>query len=284
MREPQSPDGHPQNGADSAPNGRRRPQTGQLVPSVVRAAGLLEALASGPPTATLASLSRQLSLPRSSALALCNTLVHTGLMTRERDQYRLGPSVVALARAYMLQTDLYTEFDRMTRGRGVLPEETLVLSVRDGTDVVYIGRRIGNRPVGVSYELGLRLPAHCTASGKALLATLSLEEVRDLYGPDAHLELLTPQTITSIEVLAQDLDKARTRGFAIDDEETAPGMVCVGVAVRDRTGRGAGALAVSLVKAAITEDRLAATAAEMQRLSDQISTALGVATSAQSSL
>jgi DNA-binding IclR family transcriptional regulator len=198
-------------------------------------------------------------------------------MTRERDEYRLGPGVVALARAYMVNTDLYSEFERMTRGRGALPEETLVLSVRDGTDVVYIGRRIGNRPVGVSYELGMRLPAHCTASGKALLSTLGLDAVRELYGPDAHLEALTPQTISSVDGLLQDLDRVRARGYAIDDEETAPGMVCVGVAVRDRTGQGAGALAVSLVKAAITKERFAATTAEMQRLSGQISTALGAA-------
>ena len=284
MPEPPPRDVERQDGAAAASNSGRRPPAGQLVPSVMRAAALLEALASGPPTANLASLSRQLELPRSSALALCHTLVHVGLMKRERDEYRLGPSVVALARAYMVQTDLYTEFDRMTRGRGVLPEETLVLSVRDGTHVVYIGRRIGNRPVGVSYELGLRLPAHCTASGKALLATLSDGEVCELYGPDVRLESLTPQTITSVDGLTQDLDKVRVRGFAIDDEETAPGMVCVGVAVRDRTGQGAGALAVSLVKAAVTEDRLAATAAEMQRLSERISSALGAdAPDAQSS-
>lgn len=248
------------------------------MPSVARAAGLLETLAAGPPTATLASLSGRLGLPRSSALALCNTLVHVGLMTREHNGYRLGPSVVALARAYLTQTDLYTEFDRVARAHAVLPEETLVLSVRDGTDVVYIGRRIGNRPVGVSYEVGLRLPAHCTASGKSLLSSLTPEEVRELYGPKPRLQALTPQTLTSVPALIRDLDEVSRRGYAVDDEETAPGMVCVGVAIRDRTGRGAGAIAVSMVKAALTDDRRSAITAEMRRMADRISTALGAAT------
>jgi IclR family transcriptional regulator, blcABC operon repressor len=264
-------------GAQSTPtrSDGERAAPGQLVPSVVRAADLLETLAAGPPIATLASLSRRLALPRSSALALCNTLVHTGLMTRERDGYRLGPGVVALSRAYLTQTDLYTEFDRLARGLAVLPEETLVLSVRDATDVVYIGRRIGNRPVGVSYEVGLRLPAHCTASGKALLSSLTSEEVRELYGSDAQLKSLTPQTITDVSALVRDLSKANGRGYAVDDEETAPGMMCVGAAIRDRTGRGAGAVAVSMVKAAMADDALSTVAAEMRRLADRISTALG---------
>jgi len=261
-------------GAESPPRRSERPP-GQLVPSVVRAADLLETLAAGPPTATLASLSRRLALPRSSALAICNTLVHAGLMTRDRDGYRLGPGVVALSRAYLTQTDLYTEFDRVARELAVLPEETLVLSVRDATDVVYIGRRIGNRPVGVSYQVGLRLPAHCTASGKALLSSLTSEEVRELYGPNARLKSLTPRTITSVSALIRDLGEVSARGYAVDDEETAPGMMCVGAPIHDRTGRGAGAVAVSMVKAAMTGDALSIIAAEMRRLADRISMALG---------
>ena len=57
----------------------------------------------------------------------------------------------------------------------------------------------------------------------------------------------------------------RPRG-AVDDEETAPGMMCVGAAIRDRAGRGAGAVAVSMVKAAMTDDALSTVAAEMRRL------------------
>ena len=240
---------------------------------------MLQALAEGPPTATLAALSRRLELPRSSALALCNSLVKAGLMTREAaGSYRLGPGVVALARAYLTQTDLRTEFDRLTRGVPVLPEETLLLSVRDGTDVVYIGRRIGSRPVAVSYELGLRLPAHCTASGKALLAALPPEEIRGLYPPHTRLRAPTPQSITDVSALIRDLAETRERGYAVDNEELAPGMVCVGAAVPDRTGRALGAVAIGMVKAAMADGALARAAAELQRLADSIALGLGATT------
>jgi len=175
----------------------------------------------------------------------------------------------------LTQTDLHAEFDRLARELAVLPEETLVLGVRDGTDVVYIGRRIGSRPVGVSYQVGLRMPAHCTASGKALLSCLPPDTVRELYDPGLSLEALTPQTITNISDLLEDLRIVETRGYAVDDEETAPGMMCVGTPVRDQAGRGVGAVAVSMVKAATTNDRLSVVAGEMRRLADNISTALG---------
>lgn len=261
---------------DNSKGSHGTPAAGQLVPSVGRAVQILEALAAGPPTATLAALSRRLAIPRSSALALCNTLVRTGLMNRESDgSYRLGPGVVALGRAYLTQTDLHTEFARLTRRAAVLPEETLLLSVRDGSDVVYIGHRIGRRPVAVSYDLGLRLPAHCTASGKALLAALPPDELRDLYPSDERLPSLTPQSITKVSALVRELAETKARGYAVDDEELAPGMMCVGVAVPDRTGHAVGAVAVGMVKAAMADGTLTKAVSEMQQLADSISLALG---------
>jgi DNA-binding IclR family transcriptional regulator len=206
-------------------------------------------------------------------------------MTRDSDgSYRLGPGVVALARAYLTQTDLHTEFDRLTRGEPVLPEETLLLSVRDGSDVVYIGRRIGSRPVAVSYELGLRLPAHCTASGKALLAALPADEARRLYPLNTRLPPLTPQSITDVSALMRELAETRARGYAIDNEELATGMMCVGVAVPDRTGQAVGAVAVGMVKAAMTDSTLPKAVAEMQRLADSISLGLGATAPASQSV
>src|SRR4051812_33074729 len=91
----------------------RNARIGQTVPSVTRAVRILNALAAGPANASLASLSRRLQLPRSSALALCNTLVETGLLVRNPDgTYRLGSHVLELSRSFLGQTDLHSEFER----------------------------------------------------------------------------------------------------------------------------------------------------------------------------
>jgi DNA-binding IclR family transcriptional regulator len=249
----------------------------QFAPALARGVKILDVLASSAAPASLASISRCLELPRSSTLALCNTLVSAGLVVRDTaGTYRLGPHLLVFSRSYLSQTDLHLEFERQCHELDVLPEHTLVLSVLDGTDVTYIGRRRGARPVAISY-FGMRLPANCTASGKALLSSLEPGELRSLYRNHAQdgLPALSPKSIVNFEALIEDLAEAAGRGYAIDDEEAAPGMICVGAPVSDTTGRAIGAVAVSMVKAALTADELVVVASELCRLTAIISIALG---------
>jgi DNA-binding IclR family transcriptional regulator len=128
-----------------------------------------------------------------------------------------------------------------------VPEQTVVLSVLNDTEVVYIGRRPGSRAVGANYELGMRLPANCTASGKALLSTLEPDRVRDLlseFEPDG-LPILTKRSINALSALVQELIARAEHDYALDDEETAVGMICVGAPIRGATGKAVAAVAVS---------------------------------------
>ncbi|HKZ15164.1 MAG TPA: IclR family transcriptional regulator [Solirubrobacterales bacterium] len=252
----------------------KRPE-GQVVPSVLRASRILDALASGPPRATLASLSIGLDIPRSSTLALCNSLVETGLLARDPDGlYRLGPHTLELSRAFLGQTDFHAEFQRAVPELGVLPEQTLVCAVLRERDVVYIGRRAGTSPLGVSYEIGMRLPAHCTATGLSILSTLSQVQVDELYA-GVELEPLTDKSIASPAELRERLAAVRERGYAVDDGETVRGMICIGAPVSGDAGETVGAVAVSMPKGAHSSDRLTADAADLMRLADQISRGLG---------
>ena len=245
------------------------------MPSVLRASRILDALASGPPRATLASLSIGLDIPRSSTLALCNSLVETGLLARDPDGlYRLGPHTLELSRAFLGQTDFHAEFQRAVPELGVLPEQTLVCAVLRERDVVYIGRRAGTSPLGVSYEIGMRLPAHCTATGLSILSTLSQAQVDELYA-GVELEPLTDKSIASPAELRERLAAVRERGYAVDDGETVRGMICIGAPVSGDAGETVGAVAVSMPKGAHSSDRLTADAADLMRLADQISRGLG---------
>jgi DNA-binding IclR family transcriptional regulator len=252
------------------------PRTGQVVPSVLRAGRILDALAAGPPTATLASLSRQLGYPRSSTLALCNSLVEIGLLLRDGDgAYRLGPHTLELSRAFLGQTDLLSEFRRVVAETSFLPAQTLVCAVLRGRDVVYVGNRAGTSPLGVTYEVGLHLPAHCTASGLAMLSRLDEVELDELYGEVTDFEQLTPKSISSLPELRGRLAEARERGHAVDDEETALGMICIGATVRDDSADNAGAVAVSMPKGARSAAELSRDAVELQRLAERIARGLG---------
>lgn len=241
---------------------------------MLRAARVLDALAAAP-RATLASLSRGLEIPRSSTLAICNSLVQAGLVARDPDgHYRLGSHTLELSRAFLGQTDIQAEFQRVVEELGPLPEQTLVCAVLRGRDVVYIGRRAGSSPLGVSYEIGMSLPAHCTATGLSILSTLPPDRFEELY-EGVELERLTEATIASVAALRDRLEAVRSSGYAVDDGETTRGMVCVGAPVRGDAGVTAGAVAVSLPKAAAGKRELAAVAREVQRVAAAVSSGLG---------
>jgi DNA-binding IclR family transcriptional regulator len=218
-----------------------------LVPAVLRAARLLEALRDASHPLGLATLAEQLELPKSSVLGLCATLVETHLVERLSDgRYQLGIRVVDLGRAYIARTDLAASFARASEQVPELAAETLVLSMLDGTDAVFIANRSGAHPVGVTwYQVGRRIPAHCTATGKAMLSTKADTAIRSMFSDP--LVQLTPRSIGTVDGLLRDLRAIRKRGFAIDHEESSFGAVCLGAPVFDATGTAVAGIAVCFV-------------------------------------
>ncbi len=223
--------------------------TRDAVPAVLRAAQILDTLAEAREPQGLADLTRLLALPKSSVLGLCNTLTTVGLVTRHADgRFGLGVHLVELAHAYLAGVDLTQEFNNAWDDMHVLPKEGVVLAVLDGTDVVYVACHNSEMPLGVAYRIGMRLPASCTATGKALLATFPDERVRELYR-NAKLPKLTPNSRGSLKKLLADLASARECGYALDDEETREGMICIGAPVFDASkSQAIAAVAVSMLK------------------------------------
>ncbi len=245
-----------------------------VVPSVVRAVRILEAVGGAVRPPTLGELARDLGIPKSTAHDLCATLVRERLLARSADgRYRLGVRVLELYRAYDAASDLSRAFAEVCEE--VLPrhEETLVLSVLDGREVVYVACRNGTQPIAVNYRIGLRLPAHCTATGKAILSTLPEERVRQLFG-SGPLPRPTGRSLGSVDDLLRELEATRRRGYSVDDEETVEGMCCVGAPVHLRGDVQAG-VAFSMVKARLTPGRLEELARQVTGLAHLLSQRLG---------
>jgi DNA-binding IclR family transcriptional regulator len=250
-----------------------------LVPSILKAARLLEITASSSEPQSLAQLTRRLDLPKSSVLGICTTLVQAGFLLRqENGRYQLGPRVLELAHSYLANTDFTREFAAAWDTRDVLRGEGVVLAVLDQTDVVYVAYRNGDQPLGVNYRIGMRLPAHCSATGKALLSTLSEAQVRDRYG-DTPLSRLTPHSHSSVDSLLTDLEQVRIRGHAIDNEETREGMRCYGAPIFDTSGtRAIAAVAVSTLKLPGVDEKTSQLVAQLKRFADDLSCRLGART------
>lgn len=225
---------------------------------------------------SLAALVKALGLPKSSVHGLCGTLAQTGLVERlDNGSYQLGARVMDLAHAYMSRTDVSAEFQSALKAETPLPEEAIVLSVLDGADIVYVACRNGSRPFGFNFRIGMRLPANCTASGKAMLATLPPEQVIELAARRAFYAL-TRKSVTRLEPLLAQLRQVVAQGYAVDDEETRHGMVCIGAPIFSvASAEAVAAVAVSLPKSTLNARREALAIRTMARLAEDISHRLG---------
>ena len=228
------------------------------------------------PSVTLATLTSALGLPKSTVHGLCAALVQAGLVTRfENGTYHLGLHVMDLAHAFLARTDLTIEFVKLWESLALLPEETIILSVLDGADVVYVACRNGSRPLGVNFRIGMRLPANCTASGKALLSSLAPERVKALFQASG-LRTLTKKKTGGLKGLLEELAQVRKRGYSVDDEETRHGMICFGAPVFDsRSGEAVAGVGVSMLKAAVDRRQRILAAEAVKQMAQALSKRLG---------
>ncbi len=247
-------------------------------PAVERTVRILDWLAAnqGQADASLANLTRSLALPKSSVHGLLNTLITLDLVRRANDgQFTLGPRLLLWANAYSNQNDLVKQFLHCAERQPALSQETIMLAQLDGSDVLYLGCRAGNRALAVTFKVGGRFPAHCTSSGKAILSSLDDNQVKERMGLGPYLKL-TDKTPASPKALLRDLALIRAQGYAIDDEETALGMHCFGAPVFSAGQKQASAaVAVSLIKASTTVTRQKAIIKAITGLAADLSKSLG---------
>lgn len=223
-------------------------QQAALVPAVSRALTLLDRLAERREPMSLARLAVDLALPKSSVHGLCSTLVSFGYLQRRDDGgFLIGPRVMGLAEAFVAGTNVAQEFNAMWSGIGTAPEETVVLSVLSGADAMYVAVRDSARPLGLGFNVGMRLPAHLAGSGKAMLAFHEPAFVRSLL--PAGLARMTRKGPRDIEALLKELALSRRRGYSIDDETVREGVYSFGAPVFDASGGVVAGVAVCINKA-----------------------------------
>lgn len=206
---------------------------GDLAPSpaAYRAGLVLEVLARRAGPLPLTALAAELGLAKSSALNLLVSLEASEMVRRTPAGWVLGFKVLELGRAALTSTEVVAEFHRATSASRELVGETVVLAVLDGTDVVYVARHDGHQPVRFVNEIGTRNPAVVTALGRAMLASLSDDELDRRLGDTERLPVRTARSLRTVESLRTDLDAVRERGYAIDDEQGVPGIRCFSVPV-----------------------------------------------------
>ncbi len=251
------------------------------MPAVARAAQILGWVSASARPATLTEIAEALALPKSSALAICRTLVGEHLLERDAGSggYRLGAQILALSHAYLQGLDVAQAFLQVLATVPGVGDETVQLALLDGTDVVYVAKRDGTRKVPfqrIGCEAGQRLPASCSSTGRSMLACLGDEQVRELYAGRA-LPRMTPKSPATVEDLLVDLRRVRHRGYAIDDEAVSEGLACIGTAVRGPDRRPAAAVSVVFFRARLDSELESRLAAMLWTIAHRLSARMGPA-------
>jgi IclR family KDG regulon transcriptional repressor len=220
----------------------------RLNTAVTRALDVLELLMRKDRT-TLRELTDELGLPRTTAFELLNTLVARGYITKtdeEPARYSLGVRTFQLGSAFADRLDFVALGRAAADALSEQANETSHVAVLDGADVVYIARAESRQKVRMVSAVGARLPAHCTAVGKALLAQLSVAELRARFPPGTSLARLTDKTITTVPDLERELEAIRARGYSVEECESNVDVCCAAAPVRDHAGRTVVAISVSV--------------------------------------
>jgi IclR family acetate operon transcriptional repressor len=202
--------------------------------SVERALSILQLFALGEAEIGLSEISGRVALHQSTVFRLLATLSAAGFTEQSplTGRYRLGLSALTLGQAFLRHSDLRQIAEPALALLRDHSGETVHLATLDGTQVVYLEKLPGLHPIGLmSSRVGDRAPAHCTGLGKALLAHQPEAALREAYR--SGLTGYTPQTITRIGTLLTEMENIRQTGFAIDDEEHEPGVVCIAASVSD---------------------------------------------------
>jgi IclR family transcriptional regulator, blcABC operon repressor len=248
-----------------------------LAPAVTRAAAILDLLAeNGSVAAGPSELARRLGLPKSSIANICGALADAGLARRVGTGFTLGRKLAELGGAYLTSVDLVQEFYEACADLPTGSEETVQLAVLDGTEMTYLARHDGKQPVRLTSQIGRRLPASVTATGKAALASIDEAEVRRRF-QGQELPTLTSRSLATVDQLATELAAVRERGYAMDDEETVEGVVCFGIAIPGRRpGEGPYAASITLLKVRATAERVPALVDDLRLLAGRMSDPLHV--------
>jgi IclR family transcriptional regulator, KDG regulon repressor len=230
---------------------RAAPSAGAAVSnglSTVRnAARLLKVFRSRESDLGVSELARRLSLGKSTVHRLLTTLVAEGLIEQDprTGNYRLGIVIFELGEAVRVRMDLHVAAGPVLAGLRAQTQESSQVGVLDGHEVVYIERLESAHSLRLFTETGRRVPAHCTSSGKVLLAYLP-ESAQQRVLRSAELGAMTQSTITSRAQLLAELDRVRRRGWAEAVNEREIGVGSIAAPVRDSTGAVVAAISIGV--------------------------------------
>lgn len=261
-------------GQEDAPSGRtKRSSLDRLsIQSVDKAFRVLDAFSIEQPTLGLTQIARVSGLDKSAAQRFVHSLESLGYLHKDptTKQFGLTVKTLDLGFRYLRSNPLIERALPYLLHLSEATEETVNLTLLDDISVVFVTRLMSRHMLQTDVMIGTRMPAYCTAPGRAMLSRLSPQDARQVL-ERSDLRAHTPNTIWQMDDLIKELEISRSRGYATAFEEVYHGDLSIAAAVVDRAGRAIGAVSVGVSRARFTPED-----AEARFASLTVATALSI--------
>ncbi|WP_316171796.1 MULTISPECIES: IclR family transcriptional regulator [unclassified Bradyrhizobium] len=227
-----------------------------VVQSLAKGFQVLNAFTSEEPELVLADVARRAALDKGTTFRLLNTLVMLGYVEKVGDsrRFRLTLKCLDLGFNAIARSELRTQARPILRSLVGEMNEAASLAVLDGSDIVYVERiQAGLVRLGVDVRIGSRAPVYSTAVGQAILSLLPVETQIEVLEAQPRIKR-TETTITDLDALLQRLCEVKAAGYALSNQENAPGLCVLAAPVIDRDGIPLAAISIAAPTMRITAD------------------------------
>ncbi|MGF1776663.1 IclR family transcriptional regulator [Vibrio nomapromontoriensis] len=211
----------------------------------LRLFSLLEVMAQKDEFISLQGLVEETGLPKPTLHRMLQQLESAGIIQKDGDEkhYSSGVRLRKLAENLLLNSTMHSARRAILENLKAEVGESCNLTALSGGEIIYIDRAETEAPLRFHLHPGSRVPVHCSASGKLFLAHMSKSQRRRLI-ENVPLTQYTIKTITDHGELEKDIDDAKIQGYAIDNEEFLPGLICIAVLVPSPSGQSNMGLAI----------------------------------------
>ena len=238
----------------------------------MRLFSLLEVIASKDKFFSLQELAEETDVPKPTLHRMLQQLESTGLLQRSLDgrHYGTGVRLRRLAENLLLHDISHGARHAVLRHLVAEVGESCNLTALSGSEVVYLDRVETAAPLRFYLHPGSRVPVHCSASGKIFLSEMSPSQRKRLLA-HAPLEAYTTKTLTHFDSLEKEIRQIKRQGFALDNEEFLPGLLCVAMLVPNTLGRSNLCVAIQAPIMRLTIEKAMLLLAPLQRAADALS-------------